>query len=92
MSKEKMLSISLNRNFIKKFVYEKYRNNLSWFAEEIGVDRSYLALALNDEDNTKRYSSIIVSILAFCKIKKLDYTKFIFFNPICSKKTLNRKE
>ena len=91
MSRDKMIPISLNKNFIKQFVYEKYRNNLSWFAEEIGVDRSYLSIALNDEDNSKRYSSIIVAILAFCEIKKLDYTKFIFFNPICSKKTLNRK-
>lgn len=73
-------NIRLNTNNIKNLITQKYRNNLTWFAEEIGVDRSYLSLALNNRKENKKYSSIALAIIIYCLKNKLNINEYIFFN------------
>lgn len=63
---------------VKALIKEKFRNNKSWFAEEIGVDRAYLNQVLNGHA-ILHSPKICKGIIGFCTRNNLDYKKYIIF-------------
>lgn len=62
---------------VKKLIKERFRNNKKWFAEEIGIDYSYLLLILKGKK--KPTSAKFIKLLKqYCKKNKLDYNSYIF--------------
>lgn len=71
--------MELNICAIKQLISEKFRNNKSFFADEIGVDSGYLTRALNGngkEDSPKLCNAII----KYCEINNLNYRDYIFLS------------
>lgn len=67
----------LNIEAIKKLIESQYRDNTTWFADEIGVNRSYLTMILNGkqkDDSTK----VINHLVSYCEKKHLNYKNYIF--------------
>lgn len=79
-------SVELKIDNIKELIFRKYHNNLSWFAEEIGINRSYLSLALKNTDKNKKYTKIILYVILFCIKNNLDFNNYIFFGNNVQKK------
>ena len=73
------IRMRINVDEVNKLIKEKFRNNKRWFAEEIGVDSSYLNQVLNKKaiDHSPK---IIRGILNYCENNKLDSNKYIFLN------------
>lgn len=74
--------MSINIEAVKELIKRKFRNNKSWFAEEIGVDTAYLysVLTRNRKNTSKK---IIDGIIKYCKKYGLDYNEYIFFDTRC---------
>ena len=70
--------MTINIENVNELIFQKFRNNKSFFADEIGVDRSYLSIILNGngKENSPKVCNAIIN---FCKKNKLDYKKYIFF-------------
>ena len=62
---------------LNKLVNEKFRGNKSWFAEEIGVDTSYVNQVLNKKaiDHSPK---MLKGFLKYCKKNNIDAKKYIF--------------
>lgn len=71
--------MTINIEKVNELISQKFRNNKSFFADEIGVDRSYLSVILNGNGN-ENSPKVCNAIIHFCKKNKLDYKKYIFFN------------
>ena len=58
-------------------VKEKFRGNKTWFAEEIGVDGSYVNQVLHKKaiDHSPK---MIKGFLKYCKNNNIDANKYIF--------------
>ena len=69
--------MKLNIKAINELIDTRYRSNVSWFADEIGINRSYLTMILNGkhQDNSPK---VINHLCLYCKKKNLDYKKYIF--------------
>ena len=67
----------LNIRAINELIESQYRRNITWFAEEIGVDRSYLTMILNGKQRSNS-PKIINHLVSYCEKKHLDYKKYIF--------------
>lgn len=68
----------LNIEGILRLIKEKFRNNKTFFADEIGINRGYLSTVLNGngkEDSPKLCNAII----KYCEKNNLDCEKYIFF-------------
>lgn len=74
--------MSINIEAVNELIRSKFRNNKSWFAEEIGVARSYLSLVLKRKKNNTS-KKIIDGIIKYCKRYGLDYNEYIFFGIKC---------
>lgn len=62
---------------LKELIREKFKNNKTKFAEEIGISREYVSKLLNgkqDGDSVKICNAIIV----YCENNNLDYKQYIF--------------
>lgn len=69
--------MKLNIEKVNQLIAEDFRNNKSFFADEIGVDRAYLSTILNGngkEDSPK----VCNAIVNFCNNNSLDFKKYIF--------------
>lgn len=64
---------------LNEHIEKCFRNNKSAFAEEIGIDRSYLSRNLSNLDYIES-PKLCNKILEYCKKKDLNSEKFIFFN------------
>lgn len=73
------MDTSINIEAVQQLIDEKFRGNVSWFAEEIGVDRSYVLALLKHEGNVNKSKKIIVNLMAYCKKNNLDFEKYIIF-------------
>lgn len=74
--------MSINIEAVEELIRKKFRNNKSWFAEEIEVDVSYLYSVLKGrKSNTSK--KIIDGIIKCCKKYRLDYNDYIFFDVKC---------
>lgn len=69
----------ININELKKLIRDEYRNNYTWFAEEIGVDRSYFTQIMNHK-KTSNSNKTCSALIELCEKKGLDYKKYIFLD------------
>lgn len=70
--------MEVNVEAIQELINEKFRGNVSWFAEEIQVDKTYVASILNHKREAKS-NKFIVGIINYCKKNNLDYESYIIF-------------
>lgn len=63
---------------LQKLIDEKYRGNQSWFAEEIGINPSYLNEILNNKKSAKS-NKLCLAIIKWCENNKENYRKYIIF-------------
>lgn len=69
--------MNINIDKVKELIFKNFRNNKSFFADEIGVDRAYLSTILNGngkEDSPK----VCNGIINYCKKNNIDYKQYIF--------------
>lgn len=71
--------MSINIEAVKELIRSKFRNNKSWFAEEIGVEKSYLYSILKGK-KSNRSQKAITGIISYCKRNGLTYTEYIFLD------------
>ena len=64
---------------IKELIQKEYRGNQTWFAEEIGINASYLSEIINKKKSAKS-SKLCLAIIKWCERKKKNYRNYIFFN------------
>lgn len=69
----------LNIKAINELIETRYRSNVTWFAEEIGVNRAYLTMILNGKqrDNSTK---VINHLVLYCQKNHLNYKNFIFLD------------
>lgn len=62
---------------LNNLVNENFRGNKSWFAEEIGVDTSYVNQVLNKKaiDHSPK---MLKGFIRYCKNNNIDAKKYIF--------------
>lgn len=70
--------MEVNVESVKLLIEDEFRGNESWFAEEIGVNRSYLNLVLNKKKSARSFK-ICLALITFCKKEKKDCGKYINF-------------
>lgn len=63
---------------IQKLINEKYRGNQSWFADDIGINISYLNEILNNRKSAKS-NKLCLAIIKWCEKNKDNYKKYIIF-------------
>lgn len=68
-----------NIQAIKKLIKEKFRGNVSWFAEEIGMDATYVSTILNNPNKGKS-DKFCNSVIKYCELNNMDFKKYIFLN------------
>lgn len=70
--------MTINIEAVNELIKSNFRNNKSYFADEIGINRSYLTDILNGniKENTPK---VCAAIINFCKNRKMDYNMYIFF-------------
>jgi hypothetical protein len=69
--------VRLNVDAVNELIKEKFRNNKSWFAEEIGVNGSYFIQVLNKKE-IDHSPKIINGVVDLCKKNGLDPNNYIF--------------
>lgn len=71
--------MKLNIDALLQLIKDNFRGNKTWFAEEIGVDTSYLNSILNRKaiDHSPK---VINGVLKYCQQNDLDYKRYIFLN------------
>lgn len=82
--------MEVNVEAIQELIDEKFRGNVSWFADEIQVDKAYIASILNYKRDAKS-NKFIVGIINYCKKNNLNYENYIIFLKERLKK-INQKE
>jgi len=67
----------INVDEVNKLIEEKFRGNKTWFAEEIGVDSSYVNQVLNKKaiDHSPK---ILNGLFKYCKDNNIDVKPYIF--------------
>ncbi len=57
---------------IKEIIENEYRGNQTWFAEDIGINPSYLNEIINKRKSAKS-NKLCLAIIKWCEIKKKNY-------------------
>lgn len=70
--------MEINVRAVQELINERFRGNVSWFAEEIEVDKTYVAALLNHKREANS-NKIIVGIIAYCKKNNLNHEKYVIF-------------
>ncbi len=65
-------------NAIDELIQEEYRGNQTWFAEDLGVNVSYLNEILNSRKSPKS-NKMCIAIIKFCEKTSRNYKKYIIF-------------
>lgn len=69
--------MNVNIDKVNELINQKFRNNKSFFADEIGVNRGYISTILNG--NGKENSPKVCNgIINYCKKNNIDYKQYIF--------------
>lgn len=63
---------------IKKLIQKEYRGNQTWFAEDIGINSSYLNEILNMRKSAKS-NKFCLAMIKWCEKKKKNYKDYIIF-------------
>lgn len=68
-----------NIEAIKELIKERFRGNITWFAEEIGMDATYVSTILNNPDKRKsdRFCNLVIK---YCELNNLDFKNYIFLD------------
>lgn len=61
---------------IKLLVEEKFHDNTSYFAKEIGMGREYVSAILNERINADS-PKFCNAVIAYCERNNLDYRKYV---------------
>ena len=69
--------MKVNIENINKLIKENFRNNKTWFAEEIGMNPKYVIQILNGNESDES-PKFIKCLLKYCKSKKINYNDYIF--------------
>jgi hypothetical protein len=67
----------LNIEAINQLIKDKFRNNKSFFADEIKVDNGYLSGVLN-EKKTSYSNKVCNAVIVYCEKNNLNYKDYIF--------------
>lgn len=61
---------------VQNLIRDKFRNNQSWFSEELNISRSYLNKVLNGkmESDSPKFCN---ALMKYCKENGLDYNQYI---------------
>lgn len=70
--------MEINIEKVKLLIKERFRNNKTWFAEEIGVNRSYLNQIICGK-KTASSPKTIKGVISYCKKNNLNYKEYINF-------------
>ena len=70
--------MKINVQAVKELIKERFRNNQTWFAEEINIDAHYLNQILlgNQKDTSPKACRGVVD---YCKKNNLDVNDYIIF-------------
>lgn len=71
--------MKINVGKIEELINSKFRGNLSFFAETIGIDRSYLYQILHKQKN-KNSPKVCNAIIKYCEKNNLKYEDYIFLD------------
>lgn len=71
--------MELNIVALKKLILERFRNNQSWFADEIGVNVSFLNEILNGRKGADS-NKLCIAIILFCENNNLNFRDYIFLD------------
>lgn len=63
---------------LQELIKNDFRGNKSWFAEEIGIDKSYLNEILNKRKSASS-NKLCLSIIKWCVKTRRDYRNYIIF-------------
>lgn len=74
---------------VQSLIEEKFRGNISWFAEEIGIDKAYLSELLRTGKNADSYKAC-VGIISYCDENELNFKNYIKILHVRLKK-INQK-
>lgn len=77
--------MELNIDAVLVLIKEKFRNNKTWFAEEIGVDGSYLNSILNGKA-IKHSPKVCNGVINYCNKNNLNYKEYIILPSPVQKK------
>lgn len=79
----------INVDEVNRLIEEKFRGNKTWFAEEIGVDASYVNQVLNKKaiDHSPK---ILNGFMKYCEHNNIDIKPYIFLGWWLKK--INREE
>lgn len=69
--------MKVNIEAVKKLIKERFRDNTSWFAEEIGMDATYVSTLLNNPAKSKS-DKFCNSLIKFCELNNLNFREYIF--------------
>ena len=70
--------MEVNVEEVKKLIQEEYRGNQTWFAEDIGINASYLNEIINKRKSAKS-NKLCLAIIKWCEKNKEKYKKYIIF-------------
>lgn len=70
--------MEVNINKIKELIQKEYRDNQTWFADDIGINNSYLNEILNNRKSPKS-NKLCLAIIKYCENRKKDYKQYIIF-------------
>ena len=71
--------MKINVEKVKELIEDKFRGNLSFFAETIGIDRSYLHQIFNKQKN-ENSPKTCNAIIKYCEKNNLKYEDYIFLD------------
>lgn len=78
LNRKEKKKMEANIEEIKQLIQEEYRGNQTWFAEEIGINGSYMNEIINKRKSAKS-NKLCLAIIKWCEAKKRDYKRYIFF-------------
>ena len=70
--------MEVNIQAIKQIIKEEYRANQTWFAEDIGINASYLNEIINGRKSAQS-NKLGLEIIKWCERSGRDYKKYIIF-------------
>lgn len=79
LTERKAEKMKANIEEIKKIIKKNFRNNISWFAEEIEMDTSYVNRILNNPQKCKS-DKFCNSVIKYFELRGEDFKKYIFLD------------
>jgi len=67
-----------NVDAVNQLIQEEYRGNQSWFADDLGINISYLNEILNRRKSPQS-NKLCTALIAYCEKRKKNYKTYIIF-------------